>query len=144
VTTEAGSPIRARRLVVSPHRQGGQAQFVEQPLPASSRDSRLGDLLDRVRASLDQPHTLDSLAAQALMSHRTFTRHFRQLTGNTVGAWLLGERLARSQQLLEATDRPVEQVAVLAGFGSAASMRQHFQRAFGITPSVWRQGFRGD
>ncbi|MBS1212980.1 MAG: transcriptional regulator containing an amidase domain and an AraC-type DNA-binding domain [Proteobacteria bacterium] len=134
----------ARRLVVSPHRQGGQAQFVEQPLPANTRDSRLGDLLDRVRASLDRPHTLDSLAAQSLMSRRTFTRHFRQLTGNTVGAWLLGERLARSQQLLEAADHTVEQVASLAGFGSAASLRQHFQRAFGITPSAWRQGFRGN
>jgi transcriptional regulator GlxA family with amidase domain len=134
----------ARRLVVSPHRQGGQAQFVEQPLPANTRDSRLGDLLDWVRASLDRPHTLDSLAAQALMSRRTFTRHFRQLTGNTVGAWLLGERLARSQQLLEAADHTVEQVAALAGFGSVASLRQHFRRAFGITPSAWRQGFRGN
>lgn len=75
----------ARSLVVPPHRQGGQAQFIEQPLPATARDDRLADLLDWVRASLDRPHSLDSLADRALMSRRSFTRHFRQLTGGTLG-----------------------------------------------------------
>jgi transcriptional regulator GlxA family with amidase domain len=103
---------------------------------------RVDSALSAIRWSISL--TVVEQSVNTLMSRRTFTRHFRQLTGNTVGAWLLGERLARSQQLLEVTDRPVEQVAVLAGFGSAASMRQHFQRAFGITPSVWRQGFRGN
>ncbi|WP_374600411.1 helix-turn-helix domain-containing protein [Niveibacterium sp.] len=133
----------ARRLVTPPHRQGGQAQFIEQPLPAHPRDSRLTDLLDWVRAHLDQPHSLDSLAARTLMSRRTFTRHFRQITGTTVGDWLLGERLALSQRLLETTDQPVERIAALAGFGSAVSLRQHFGRAFGVSPSAWRQTFRG-
>jgi len=133
----------ARRLVTPPHRQGGQAQFIEQPLPAHPRDSRLADLLDWVRAHLDQPHSLDSLAARALMSRRTFTRHFRQITGTTVGDWLLGERLALSQRLLETTDQPVERIAALAGFGSPVSLRQHFGRAFGVSPSAWRQTFRG-
>lgn len=133
----------ARRLVVPPHRQGGQAQFIEQPLPATARDDRLADLLDWVRASLDQPHSLDSLAERALMSRRSFTRHFRQLTGTSVGEWLLAERLALCQRLLETTEQSVEAVAALAGFGSPVSLRHHFGRAFGVSPSAWRQVFRG-
>ena len=133
----------ARRLVVPPHRQGGQAQFIEQPLPATSRDDRLAGLLDWVRAHLDLPHTLDSLAERALMSRRTFTRHFRQLTGATVGDWLLTERLALCQRLLESTEQSVESIAALAGFGSAVSLRHHFGRAFGLSPSAWRHAFHG-
>lgn len=133
----------ARRLVMPPHRQGGQAQYVEQPLPARERDSRLAGLLDWVRANLHEAHSLDSLAQRALMSRRTFTRHFRQLTGTTVGDWLLAERLALSQRLLETTEQPVERVAALAGFGSPASLRQHFGRAFGVSPKAWRAAFRG-
>lgn len=133
----------ARRLVVPPHRQGGQAQFIEQPLPATSRDDRLAGLLDWVRAHLDLPHTLDSLAERALMSRRTFTRHFRQLTGATVGDWLLTERLALCQRLLESTEQSVESIAALAGFGSAVSLRHHFGRTFGLSPSAWRHAFHG-
>ena len=133
----------ARRLVVPPHRQGGQAQFIEQPLPATSRDDRLAGLLDWVRAHLELPHTLDSLAERALMSRRTFTRHFRQLTGMTVGDWLLAERLALCQRMLESTEQGVEAIATLAGFGSPVSLRHHFGRAFGVSPSAWRQTFRG-
>ncbi|QDF98096.1 AraC family transcriptional regulator [Azoarcus sp. DD4] len=134
----------ARRLVMPPHRQGGQAQFIEQPLPGSARDSRLGELIDWVRANLALPHDLDSLAARALMSRRSFTRHFRQLTGGAVGEWLLRERLAFSQRLLESTDQPVERIALLAGFGSVVSLRHHFRAAFGVSPLAWRQAFRGD
>lgn len=133
----------ARRLVMPPHRQGGQAQFVEQPLPGSARDSRLSELIDWVRANLAQPHDLDSLAARALMSRRSFTRRFRLLTGTAVGEWLLRERLAFGQRLLEGTDQPVEQIARLAGFGSAVSLRHHFRAAFGVSPQAWRQAFRG-
>ncbi|MDA8256936.1 MAG: helix-turn-helix domain-containing protein [Betaproteobacteria bacterium] len=133
----------ARRLVMPPHRQGGQAQFVEQPLAATARDSRLSRLLDWVRANLGQPHSLDSLAKKSLMSRRTFTRHFRQLTGTTVGDWLLGERLAFSQRLLETTDQSVERISGLAGFGSPVSLRHHFGKAFGVSPTAWRQTFRG-
>lgn len=134
----------ARRLVVPPHRQGGQAQFVTQPLPANATDARLSGLLDWVRAHLDQAHTLDSLAARATMSRRTFTRHFRQMTGATVGAWLLGERLALAQRLLESSSHSVETVSNLAGFGSAVSLRQHFRTAFGVSPVAWRRTFRDD
>ncbi|NTV11629.1 MAG: helix-turn-helix domain-containing protein [Zoogloea sp.] len=134
----------ARRLVIPPHRQGGQAQFIEQPLPATARDCRLAELLEWVRANLRQPHTLDSLAAKALMSRRTFTRHFRQLTGTTVGDWLLRERLSRTQHLLETTDQSVESIADLAGFGSAVSLRHHFRKAFGVSPKAWRGVFKGE
>ncbi|OAJ58346.1 AraC family transcriptional regulator [Paraburkholderia ginsengiterrae] len=133
----------ARRLVVSPHRQGGQAQFVQQPMPPNVRGDRLSGLLDWVSGNLDVPHTLDTLADRALMSRRTFTRRFRLATGATVGAWLLAQRLARAQHLLESTDEPVEAIAGLAGFGSTASLRQHFAQAFRTSPSAWRREFRG-
>jgi len=131
----------ARRLVMPPHRQGGQAQYIPQPLPATAGDSRLAGLLDWVRANLEQPHDLDSLAAKALMSRRTFTRHFRQLTGATVGQWLLGERLDLAQRLLESTDHGIERIAQLAGFGSPEALRLHFRRSLGVSPSHWRQSF---
>lgn len=137
----------ARRLVVPPHRTGGQAQFIEQLLPSSAQDvrlsSRLSDVIDGVRATLQLPHTLDSLAERALMSRRTFTRHFRQRTGTTVGDWLLSERLSLTQRLLETTDHTIENIAALAGFGSPISLRHHFRAAFGVPPSVWRQTFTG-
>lgn len=135
--------IVARRLVVPPHRQGGQAQYVHQPLPATAQDSRLAGLIDWVRGHLHLPHDLDGLATRALMSRRSFTRHFRQLTGTTVGDWLLAERLAFSQRLLETTDQSVEQIAALAGFGAPVSLRHHFRRQFGVSPSAWRRTFRG-
>jgi transcriptional regulator GlxA family with amidase domain len=132
----------ARRLVVAPHRQGGQAQFIEQPVPSTMRKSRLSGLLDWVRGNLASAHTVDSLAKRALMSRRTFTRQFREQTGMSVGGWLLVERLALAQRLLETTKQPVEAVAYLAGFGTASSLRQYFKAAFGVTPSAWREAFR--
>ncbi|MCG5072898.1 helix-turn-helix domain-containing protein [Paraburkholderia tagetis] len=140
--TQAANYV-ARRLVVPPHRQGSQAQYVQQPVAVRGRGDRLSSLLDWIRAHLDTPHTLDSLAQRALMSRRTFTRQFRLTTGATVSAWLLGERLARAQQLLETTDQPIDAIAQHAGFGSAASLRQHFVEAFRTSPSAWRREFRG-
>ncbi|KPD30807.1 MULTISPECIES: GlxA family transcriptional regulator [Pseudomonas aeruginosa group] len=131
----------ARRLVVAPHRQGGQAQFIEQPLPDSAQDGRLGELLVWLRQNLDQPHSLDSLARRVLMSRRTFTRHFRQLTGTTVSQWLQAERLALAQRLLETTEHSVQAIAELAGFGSAVSLRQRFSAAFGVPPLGYRRTF---
>lgn len=133
----------ARNLVVPPHRQGGQAQFIDQPIPANAQASRLAGLIDWVRAHLQTQHSLDTLASRALMSRRTFTRHFHQLTGATVGEWLLRERLAYTQRLLEGSDHPVERIAELAGFGSPVSLRQQFKRAFGVSPKSWRQTFKG-
>jgi transcriptional regulator GlxA family with amidase domain len=131
----------ARRLVVPPHREGGQAQFIEQPLPKTAGGARLAGLIDVMRKRLNEQHTLDSLADEVKMSRRTFTRHFKALTGTTVQSWLLAERLALSQRLLERTDQPVENISDMAGFGSVVSLRYHFRQAFGVSPTTWRRNF---
>jgi len=132
----------ARRLVIAPHREGGQAQFIERPLPATKRDDQLNALLAWVVQRLDESHSVDSLASRVAMSRRTFTRRFRQATGTTLLQWLLSQRLARARRLLETSDRAVEWVALEAGFGSAVSLRQHFTAALGTSPSRYRQRFR--
>ncbi|SFK37717.1 GlxA family transcriptional regulator [Lysobacter sp. cf310] len=133
----------ARRLVVAPHRQGGQAQYIERPVPASPQDERLSGVLSWALAHLEQPHSLDALAERALMSRRSFTRRFRQSTGTTVAQWLTNQRLARAQRLLESTDQPIEAIAADTGFGSAVSLRQHFAAALKTSPSAYRREFRG-
>jgi transcriptional regulator GlxA family with amidase domain len=133
----------ARRLVVPPHRQGSQAQYIEQPMPADIGNDHLSRTLTWAASHLDQPHSLDSLAGKARMSRRTFTRHFRKSTGTTVSQWLLGQRLALAQRMLETTDRPIDLVAAAAGFGSALSMRQHFHATLHTSPSTYRREFRG-
>jgi transcriptional regulator GlxA family with amidase domain len=132
----------ARRMVVAPHRQGGQAQYIEQPVPQSRAGDRLSGVLEWALKHLDQAHSLDALAQRAAMSRRSFTRRFREATGTTVGQWLLNQRLARAQRLLETTDRAIDAVAGDAGFGSAVSLRQHFAAAFNTSPSGYRRQFR--
>jgi transcriptional regulator GlxA family with amidase domain len=132
----------ARRLVVAPHRQGGQAQFIERPLPVSHSDGRLSRVLDWVSRHLDAPHDLDALAERAAMSRRNFTRHFRQATGMSFKQWLLEQRLAHARRLLEAGDARIELVAQQAGFGSAPSLRQHFRTALQTSPAAYRKLFR--
>ena len=131
----------ARRMVVAPHRQGGQAQYIQQPVPATAERDRLAPLLEWLGKHLDVPHELDNLARRALMSRRTFTRRFRESTGTTVGQWIQNQRLALAQRLLETTDHPVERVATGAGFGSAVSLRKHFTSAFKVSPTVYRRQF---
>jgi transcriptional regulator GlxA family with amidase domain len=131
----------ARRMVVAPHRQGGQAQYIQQPMPVAAERDRLTPLLEWLGNNLQAPHDLDALAKQALMSRRTFTRRFRESTGTTVGQWLQNQRLALAQRLLETTDQPVEQVATEAGFGSAVSLRKHFVSAFKVSPTAYRRQF---
>ena len=133
----------ARGLVVPPHRQGNQAQYIEQPVAARPGDERLVRTLEWAAAHLDEPLTVDALARHAAMSRRTFTRHFRRATGATVGEWLTGHRLALAQRLLETSDTSVEQIAGAAGFGTALSLRLHFARAFSISPAAYRREFRG-
>jgi transcriptional regulator GlxA family with amidase domain len=133
----------ARTLVVPPHRQGSQAQYIEQPVLANAADNPLTKTLNWAARHLDQSHSLDSLAARALMSRRSFTRHFRQHTGTTVGQWLLSQRLGLAQRMLETTVQPIERIAERAGFGTALSMRQHFGAAFNTTPSMYRREFQG-
>ncbi|MHB8564776.1 MAG: helix-turn-helix domain-containing protein [Acidiferrobacteraceae bacterium] len=135
----------ARRMVVPPHRQGGQAQYIERPVPVvPTAGDRFAEVLAWVAGNLGQPHPLDALAERALMSRRSFTRRFRQVTGTTFGAWLVNERLALAQRLLETTDQSIDRIASAAGFGSSVSLRQHFAAAFRVSPSVYRRTFRGD
>jgi len=132
----------ARRMVVAPHRQGGQAQFIERPLPVSPSDGRLARVLDWVSRNLDAEHDLDALAGRAAMSRRNFTRHFRQATGMSFKQWLLEQRLAHARSLLETSEAPVELVAQQAGFGSALSLRQHFRTTLQTSPAAYRKQFR--
>lgn len=134
----------ARRLVVAPHRQGGQSQYIEQPLHDSPGGDRLSELLNWLTSHLAEQHTLDSLAERVSMSRRNFTRRFRELTGTTVGQWLLGQRLVYAQRMLETTRQPVDIIAQLAGFGSAVSLRQHFNRMYSISPRTYRAMFVQD
>lgn len=133
----------ARRMVVSPHRQSGQAQFIELPLPTSPAGEQFSIVLDWALRHLDQPLSVDLLAEQAHMSRRTFTRRFRQATGNTVVNWLRHQRLALAQQLLESTDLSIEQIASRSGFGTTASLRQLFRENFRLSPASYRREFRG-
>lgn len=132
----------ARRMVVAPHRQGGQAQYIEQPLPVSFGNDRLAALLEWALFHLAEPITIDTLSERASMSRRTFTRHFRALTGTTFNQWLLDQRLARAQRLLETSDTPLDVVAEQAGFGSTVSLRSHFSTAYGVSPGAYRRTFR--
>ena len=131
----------ARRMVVAPHRQGGQAQYIPQPMPPAGERDRLAPLLEWLARRAQHPHQLDDLARRALMSRRTFTRRFREATGTTVGQWLQHQRLALAQRLLETTDKPIEAVAADAGFGSAVSLRQHFAAALRTSPTAYRRQF---
>jgi transcriptional regulator GlxA family with amidase domain len=131
----------ARRLVIPPHRQGGQAQYIEQPLPATGSQG-LGTSMDWAREHLEQPLTVEDLARQAMMSPRTYARRFRETTGTTPLQWLCAERVRRAQDLLENTDDTIERIATLCGFGSAQQMRTHFTRISNVTPHAYQLTFR--
>lgn len=132
----------ARRMVVPTYREGGQAQFIEKPVPASTQDVRINALVGHLRENLDVNHSLDELAKQVNMSRRTLTRNFQKAMGMSIGIWLLTERLRRTQEFLEISSHPVDAIAELVGFGTATSLRQHFKATFGITPVEWRKNFR--
>lgn len=132
----------ARRILIAPHRDGGQAQFIERPLPVSHSDSRVADVLDWVARHPQHDHTLDTLAARAAMSRRNFTRHFRQTTGTSFKQWLLSQRMVHAQRLLETSNVSIEVVAQETGFQTALSLRQHFRSALRTSPSAYRKQFR--
>ncbi|MET9772783.1 helix-turn-helix domain-containing protein [Streptomyces sp. NPDC006367] len=132
----------ARRMVVPPHRDGGQAQYVERPLPRSSCDT-VGEVLAWMEQHLDEEVTVERLAARAHMSPRTFARRFQQETGTTPYRWLLRQRVLQAQRLLEATDETMDAIAWRTGFGTAAALRHQFVRALGTTPHAYRRTFRG-
>jgi AraC family transcriptional activator FtrA len=144
VRRDYGSAIAnrvAQRLVVPPHREGGQAQFVPRPMP-QDESGRLARLMDYVRANPAREHTLASLAGQAAMSPRTLQRQFRDATGMAPYEWLIRERVAVARDLLESpADLPMSRVAELAGFGSEESLRRHFRRIALTSPGAYRKKF---
>ena len=131
----------ARRLVVAPHRDGGQAQFVERPLPETVADTKLYALLNQMREKLNHPFTLDELAASVALTRRTFTRKFHKATGMAVGEWLTLERLYLAQSMLESTELPIETISDQAGFSSVGSFRAKFKAKYQVTPTQWRRTF---
>lgn len=138
---EAANKV-ARRLVIPAHRQGGQAQFVERPVPRErSGGSRLALLLDDVRAKLDQDWTVERLAAQAAVSPRALHRRFQEATGQSPGSWLVAERVSRARELLESSDTTLDEIAAACGFGSIETLRHHFRRQLGTSPGAYRARF---
>lgn len=131
----------ARSMVIPPHREGGQAQFIEQPMAASTQDSHVNRLLDYLRENIGQQHSIDDLAARAAMSRRTFTRHFHKATGMTLVDWLVNERLQQTRDLLETTAMPIERISELTGFHTPLSLRQHFKKRYQVSPRDWRKTF---
>jgi transcriptional regulator GlxA family with amidase domain len=131
----------ARRMVVAAHRDGGQAQFVERPVLPDAGDDGLGQALSWALERLDEPLSIEQLAARASMSPRTFARRFRAAHGTTPYRWLLAQRLLLARRLLETTDRPVERIAEHAGFGTSAALRVHFRRALTTSPLAYRRLF---
>jgi len=133
----------ARSTVVPPHRDGGQAQFIQRPVPEPGTSFTSAARVWALE-HLDQPLTLRELAAQESTSVRTFTRRFREEVGVSPVQWLTQQRIERARRLLEETDLPVDRIATDAGFGTATSLRQHLKTAIGVSPSVYRRTFAHD
>ena len=131
----------ARRLVVPPHRDGGQAQFIDRPV-TKCEDTRLASLLQWLLAHLPDEHSIKSMAGRASMSSRTFARRFRDQTGTTPAKWLAFERIKLTQRLLETTSLGVNQIAARSGFASARLLGIHFLKITGPTPTAYRSAFR--
>lgn len=132
----------ARRLVVPPHRDGGQAQYIERPVPEHREGARLGALIEWMRLNLESDQPIAQLASRAGMSIRTFQRRFEETTGLSPGAWLVRERVARAQELLERPEpATLDDIAALSGFGSLATFRHHFRQRLSTSPSAYRARF---
>lgn len=131
----------ARSLVVAPHREGGQAQYIEQPVAPEGGDTAVGDVQAWALAHLDGDLSVDALAQRATMSRRSFVRHFTRATGTTPARWVLDQRLAAARVLLETTRWTVQTVAAKCGFASVVTFRQNFTAAFAATPTAYRRQF---
>jgi Transcriptional regulator containing an amidase domain and an AraC-type DNA-binding HTH domain len=132
----------ARRMVVPPHRDGGQSQYIERPVPECHEEG-IRSVLTWMEENLDEKLSVEQLAARAYMSPRTFARRFRMETGTTPYRWLLVQRVLSAQRLLESTDESMETVAVRSGFANGAALRHQFARSLGTTPHAYRRTFRG-
>jgi len=146
VRREQGSKVAnaiARRMVVPPHRDGGQAQYIEHPLPPERGDDAIDVSLHWIEEHLTEQITVEHLAGRAHMAPRTYAHRFLQETGTTPHQWMLGQRILRAQQLLEDTDLTIDAVAARSGFGNDAALRHHFFRRLGTTPNAYRRTFRG-
>lgn len=143
VRSEHGATVAnalSRRMVVAPHRSGGQAQFIESALPSSAEQGP-AELLAWMSAHLAEPLTVPRLAARAAMSPRTFARRFGAATGTTPHRWLLDQRLQEAEHLLEVTDLPVDEAARRSGLGSPDTLRHHFARRRRSSPQAYRRTF---
>lgn len=132
----------ARRMVVAPHRDGGQAQFIESPIGETTADT-LQPVLEWMGAHVSQNLSVDELAAKALMSPRTFARRFKAETGTTPYHWITNQRVMLAERMLEETDETIERIASRSGFGNATAFRHHFARLRGTSPQRYRRNFHG-
>ncbi len=132
----------ARGMVAAPHREGGQAQFIAQPVPAAGQ-GRFAEVIDAMRADLRRSWTIEALAERAAMSPRSFFRKFRAMTGQAPYDWLMAERIRAAKLLLEDTELSVDRIAEETGFGASDTFRHHFRRLVGTTPTQFRLTFRG-
>lgn len=145
IRRDCGSEIAnavARRLVVPPHRDGGQKQYIDAPLGPDREREAFSNGLEKIRKNLRKPHTVASMAHSAHMSMRSFARHFKAATGMTPHRWLIRERIQRSQSLLESSQLPLDTIADRVGFKDAQLLRLHFKRVVGVAPSAYRKTFR--
>jgi transcriptional regulator GlxA family with amidase domain len=132
----------ARRIVVPPHRDGGQAQFIARAVPDCDAET-LGPLLQWIVENLTEDLSVESLARRSHMSDRTFARRFRDETGTTPHAWVTKQRVQAAEELLEQTDHSIDWIADEVGFGNAATLRHHFARVRGLSPQQYRRRFAG-
>jgi AraC family transcriptional activator FtrA len=130
----------ARRLVIAPHRSGGQAQFLQRPIEKGPHNT-LSSVLEKVRRSLAEPLSISMLAQMAAMSERTFMRRFRAGTGMSPGDWITLQRVDRARELLESTQLSIDQIAAHTGLGTATTLRHHFRRKVGVSPAEYRRRF---
>jgi transcriptional regulator GlxA family with amidase domain len=143
VRRELGSAVTnaiARRMVVPPQRDGGQRQYIDQPIPVRCSEG-FAPQLDWIVSNLHHPHTVATLARRANMSARTFARRFVEETGTTPMQWVTDQRVLYARRLLEESDLDIDHIADRAGFGTATLLRHHFRRIIGVTPSDYRRSF---
>lgn len=145
VRTDFGAAVAnavARRLVVQPHREGGQAQYIEAHVQPDADDDRVASSMAWARKNLTEPITVEVLAGQANMSARTYLRHFNRCAGTSPIRWLIGQRVQASLPLLETTTMPIERIAAAVGFDTPVTFRHHFQATMHTSPSAYRRAFR--